>query len=188
VRPTCRSCLRSDLTCQYELPAGQTRIQASSENQQRLQNQIRVYKSLIRSLQQADSRSSHHILENLRCGHYNEVLSLDDDTCRTETPRNRIHPWEDQFVRDEQCRKHPAEVLPSIRTLLHLQDNDSMLPYPRSIHDDPTFSPREIRPSKHSQSSVTSGEDDCSRSQQTPMNTDNPPRRRMTAKRLRLED
>jgi hypothetical protein len=143
VRPTCQSCTRRGLACQYELPAGQTRIQALSENQQRLQSQIHIYKSLIRSLQWADSRSSLHILENLRCGHYNGALSLGDGVCRTDSPTNKTYPWEDQLAQDEHWRKHPAGVLPPIRTLVHLQNNNSMLPYSHSIHDVPTCFPGE---------------------------------------------
>jgi hypothetical protein len=192
VRPICRSCTRRDLACQYELPAGQTRTQALSENQQRLQSQTRVYKSLIRSLQRANSRSSLHILENLRRGHYNEALSLDDGVCRTDSPINKIYPWEDQIAQDEHCRKHTTGVLPPIRTLVHLQDNDSMLPYPHSIHNVPSYFPgrlSESRPSsKHLQALVISGEEDRSRSQEKRMSTEIMSRCNKTAKRLRLEN
>jgi hypothetical protein len=168
VRPTCRSCMGRDLACHYELPVGQTRTQALSENQQRLQSQIHVYKSLIRSLQQANSRSSLHIFENLRCGHYDEALSLDIGVCRTDSPTDKTYPWEDQLAQDEHCRKHPAGALPPIRTLMDSQDNDIMLPYPRSVRNVPTYLPGELSesrpPSKHLQTLVTSGKKDCSRS------------------------
>jgi hypothetical protein len=193
VRPTCRSCTRKNLPCQYELPAGQTRTKALSKNQQRLQSQIHVYKSLIRSLQWADSRSSLHIFENLRRGHYDEALSFDDGVCRTDSPTNKTYPWEDQIAQDENCGKHPAGVLPPIRALVHLQDNDSMLPYPHSIHNVPSYFPGELsesRPSsKHLQALVVSEEEeDYSRSQQRRMSTEIMSGCKTTTKRLRLEN
>ena len=193
VRPTCRSCTRRDLPCQYELPAGQTRTQALSENQQRLQNQIHVHRSLIRSLQWADSKRSLHIFGNLRRGHYDEVLSLDEGVCRTDSLTNKDYPWEDQIAQDEHCGKRPAGVLPPIRALVHLQDNDSMLPYPHSIHNVPSCSPDELsesRPSsKHLQALVVSEqEEDCSRSQQKRMSTGIMSGCNTTGKKLRLEN
>jgi hypothetical protein len=193
VRPTCRSRTRKNLPCQYELPAGQTRTKALSKNQQRLQSQIHVYKSLIRSLQWADSRSSLHIFENLRRGHYDEALSFDDGVCRTDSPTNKTYPWEDQIAQDENCGKHPAGVLPPIRALVHLQDNDSMLPYPHGIHNVPSYFPGELsesRPSsKHLQASVVSEEEeDCSRSQQKGISTEIMFGCTTTAKRLRLKN
>jgi hypothetical protein len=182
-----------DLGCQYELPAGRTRTQALSENQQRLQSQIHVYKSLIWSLQRASSRSSLLVFENLRRGHYNEALSFDDRVCRADLPTNRIYPWEDQIAQDEHCGKHPAEALPPIRALVHLQDNDSMLPYPHSIHNVPSYFPGELsesRPSsKHLQALVVSEEEeDYSRSQQRRMSTEIMSGCKTTTKRLRLEN
>jgi hypothetical protein len=193
VRPACRSCTRRDLACQYELPAGRTRTQALSENQQRLQTQIHVYKSLIRSLQWASSRSSLLVFENLRRGHYNEALSLDDRVCRADLATNRTYPWEDQIAQDGHCGKYPAGVLPPIRALVHLQDNDSMLPYPHSIHNVPSYFPGELsesRPlSKHLQALIVSEEEeDCSRSQQKRMSTEIMSGCNTTAKRLRLEN
>jgi hypothetical protein len=187
------------LTCQYELPAGRTRTQALSENQQRLQTQIHVYESLIRSLQWASSRSSLLVFENLRRGHYNEALLFGDRVCRADLPTNRTYPWEDQIAQDEHRGKHPAGILPPIRALLNLQDNDSMLPYPQSIHNVPSYFPGEIsesRPSsKHFQTLVVSEEreeeeeeGDCSRSQQKRRSTEVMSGSKTTAKRLRLEN
>jgi hypothetical protein len=187
------------LTCQYELPAGRTRTQALSENQQRLQTQIHVYESLIRSLQWASSRSSLLVFENLRRGHYNEALLFGDRVCRADLPTNRTYPWEDQIAQDEHRGKHPAGILPPIRALLNLQDNDSMLPYPHSIHNVPSYFPGEIsesRPSsKHFQTLVVSEEreeeeeeGDCSRSQQKRRSTEVMSGSKTTAKRLRLEN
>jgi hypothetical protein len=192
VRPTCRSCTRRDLACQYELPAGRTRTQALSENQQRLQSQIRVYKSLVRSLQRANSRSSLHIFENLRRGHYNEALSLDDRASRTGSPINGTYPWEDHIAQDAHCNKHPTGVLPPIKTLVHLQDNDSMPPYPHIIHNVPSHFPGGLSESrlssKHLQAQVISGEEGRSMSPQKRMSTEIMSRCNTTAKRLRLEN
>jgi hypothetical protein len=180
------------LACQYELPAGRTRTQALSENQQRLQSQLRVYKSLVRSLQRANSGSSLHIFENLRRGHYNEALSLDDGASRTDSPVNKTYPWEDHIAQDAHCRKHPTGVLPPIRTLVHLQDNDSMLPYPHIIHNVPSYFPGRLSESrssfKHLQAQVISEEEDRSRSQQKQMSTEIMSRCNTTAKRMRLEN
>jgi hypothetical protein len=184
----------TDLACQYEFPAGQTRTRALSEDRQRLRSQIHVCKSLMRFLQWADSRSSLEIFENMRCGHYNEALLFDDGVCDTDSPASTMYTWEDQLARDENCRKRPAEILPPIRTLVHLQDNDSMLPYSHnvSIHNVPTYFPGQLSESKplskHVQTLVISREEDCSRSQQKRLGTEILPRCNTTTKRLRLEN
>jgi hypothetical protein len=153
VRPTCQPCMGSGLVCQYELPVGQTRMQALSESQQRLRRQIHSHTSLIQSLRYADSWTSLQILESLRRGYYDKSLSLNDDIpCRATTPEYKVYPWETPLFRDKQRGEHHAEVLPHIDTLVSLQDNDSMRPYPHKIRNTSTHLSGDLskhRPSIH---------------------------------------
>jgi hypothetical protein len=64
-RPTCTSCLRGQLRCAYELPAGQTRTQALIESQQGLREELHSHVSLIHALPCVDSDAATQTLNHL---------------------------------------------------------------------------------------------------------------------------
>jgi hypothetical protein len=114
-RPICRPCLKGKLECGYELPAGQTRAQASSKTRQRLQDELQVYTALICALRCADSNTSTRILEHLRHGDYDGALLRNDSGSRMGPRADITYPWDHLPVTSQRHLDLHAHILPPLR-------------------------------------------------------------------------
>jgi hypothetical protein len=115
-RPICKPCLKARLRCGYELPAGQTRAQASSEIRQRLQDELQVYAALICALRCADSKTSARMLDHLRRGDYDGALLRKDSGSEMGSRADIAHPWDPLPVIDQRHLGLHAHMLPPLRT------------------------------------------------------------------------
>ena len=141
-RPSCRPCLKAKTACQYEFPAGQTRHQALSENQRRLQGLLRTCKSLIHAWRRADAIRSSLILRHLRHGDYDGILLCDNSSSDMTQNADKVYPWED-LPSDE--RSQPGRrniVLPPVGGLMSMQRTDVEHPISHMIPQTPSLPKR----------------------------------------------
>ena len=137
-RPTCKPCSKARAVCDYERPAGQTRNQALSKNQRRLQSQLRTFTSLIHALRCADINTSGRILRHLRHGDYDGILLCDDSSSDMTQRADKVYPWED-LPSDE--RPQPGSrniVLPHVGDLMSIRRTSAEHPIPHVIHQTPS--------------------------------------------------
>jgi hypothetical protein len=125
-RPICKPCLKARLRCGYELPAGQTWAQASSEIRQHLQDELQVYTALICALRCADSKTSARMLDHLRRGDYDGVLLRNDSGSDMGSRADITYPWGPLPVIDQQHLGLHAHMLPRLRASIPTQYGDSM--------------------------------------------------------------
>ncbi|OQN95540.1 hypothetical protein B0A48_18384 [Cryoendolithus antarcticus] len=93
-RPSCKSCSKAKLTCEYELPTGQTRQQALVENQSKIQHELEAHASLISTLRTLPSNAAVEVLSRLRGGQYDGIL-VDRRESRDDTESQQgSFPWE----------------------------------------------------------------------------------------------
>jgi len=139
VQPVCRPCQKGGLACAYELPPGQTRVQALMESYHRLQDELRSYKSLIHSLQCADANSSTHMLGRLRHGDYDSALVITNHANRSASLGDHIYPWEDSSDESHHQRTRDVGLLPPIDAFAPFRyDAGSAYPSSHSAHDKPS--------------------------------------------------
>lgn len=138
-RPCCKACLKAKAACEYEFSAGQTRNQALSENQRRLQGQSRTFTSLIHALRCADSNASGRILRHLRRGDYDGTLLCDDSSSDMTRHADKVYPWED-LSQDErpQSGSHYTTLRPA-SDLMAMQRNSAEHPIPQTISQMPGY-------------------------------------------------
>lgn len=155
VRPVCRPCVKARLACAYELPPGQTRAQAMMESQQRLRDELHSHTSLIQSLRCVDANSSIQMLGRLRHGDYDSALLGADLATRSNSPAERVYPWEETFddsqrqqMRNADVRPQPVDGFPPLRhdsTALYAPPNLAVdkgsHPYDRGVLPGPDFAP-----------------------------------------------
>jgi hypothetical protein len=120
-RPICKPCVKGKLECGYELPAGQTRAQASSETRQRLQDELQVCTALICALRCADSNTSARILEHLRHGDYDAALLRNDSGSRMGPRADIAYPWDHLPVIGQRHLGLHAHMLPPLRAGIPIQ-------------------------------------------------------------------
>lgn len=120
-RPTCGPCVVAQSACDYELTAGQTRVQALLVSQQRLREEAHSYASLVHNLRCFDSHASTRILENLRRGKSDAALLRNSHTSRATASIDSVYPWEDSPSEYQQHPEVNSNVLPSIHTLLSVR-------------------------------------------------------------------
>jgi hypothetical protein len=114
-RPICKPCLKGNLQCGYELPAGQTRAQASSEIRQRLQGELQAYTALICALRCADSNTSARMLRHLRHGDYDGALLRNDSGSGMASRAEVAYPWDSLPVIDQRHLGLHAHMLPPLK-------------------------------------------------------------------------
>lgn len=137
-RPSCRSCLKVKAACEYEFPAGQTRNQALSENQRRLQGQLRTLTSLIHALRCADANTSGRILSHLRYGDYDGTLLCDDSSSYMAQNADKVYPWE-ELPSDERPQLGSRNiVLPPVGDLMSIRRTSAEHPISHMIHQTPS--------------------------------------------------
>lgn len=120
-RPCCKACLKAKAAREYEFSAGQTRNQALSENQRRLQGQLRTFTSLIHALRCADSNTSGRILRHLRRVDYDGTLLCDDSSSDMTRHADKVYPWED-LSQDERPQSGSRYTpLPPVSDLMAMQ-------------------------------------------------------------------
>jgi hypothetical protein len=122
-RPTSRSCVKARLACDCELAAGKTRIQALLANQQRLQEELHSYASLIHTLRCVDSGALDRTLEYLRRGDYDAALLGMNPASRVTVSGDSVYPWEDSLNEYQQHPELNCNVLPPIDALLSVRYN-----------------------------------------------------------------
>jgi hypothetical protein len=122
-RPTCRSCVKAQLACEHEHAAGQTRFQALLANQQRLQEELHSYASLIHTLRCVDSNALDRTLEYLRRGDYDSALLGMNPASRVTVSGDSVYPWEDSLTEYQQHPELNSKVLPPIDALLSVRHN-----------------------------------------------------------------
>jgi hypothetical protein len=120
-RPTCKPCLKSNLQCGYELPAGQTRAQASSETRQRLQGELQAYTALICALRCADSNTSARMLDHLRHGDYDGALLRNDSGSEMAPRADVAYPWDSLPVIDQRYLGLHPHTLPPLKAGIPMQ-------------------------------------------------------------------
>jgi hypothetical protein len=101
-RPTCTSCLRGQLRCAYELPAGQTRTQALIESQKRLREELHSHVSLIHALRCVDPDAATQTLKHLRQGSYDGTLLGKNPASRRMELGSQIFSWERSQCKDQE--------------------------------------------------------------------------------------
>lgn len=138
-RPICRPCLKGKLACGYELLAGQTRAQASTETQQRLRGELHAYAALIHALRCSDSNASVTILDRLRHGDYDEALLRNDSAFEMAPLADRVYPWECPLFEDERHLELRTDMLPPIGAIMPVRNNGRLRFPPQSM---PTTSAR----------------------------------------------
>lgn len=138
-RPGCKPCLKAKAACEYEFAAGQTRNQALSENQRRLQVQLRTSTSLIRALRCADSNDSGRILCHLRRGDYDGTLLCDGSSSDMTRHADKVYPWED-LSQDEGLQPGSRHtMLPPVGDLLSIPKNSAEHPVLHMIPQTPGY-------------------------------------------------
>lgn len=138
-RPSCKPCLKAKAACEYEFSAGQTRNQALSENQRRLQGQLRTFTSLIYALRCADSNDSGRILRHLRRGDYDGTLLCDDSSSNMTRHADKVYPWED-LPQDELPQSGSRHtMLPPVSDLISMQRNSAEHSIPQTIPQMPGY-------------------------------------------------
>jgi hypothetical protein len=139
VQPVCRPYQKGGLTCAYELPPGQTCVQALMESHHRLQDELRSYKSLIHSLQCADANSSTHMLGRLRQCDYDSALVGTNHANILASPEDRIYPWEDSSYEGHHQRARDVDLLPPVDAFAPFRhDAGSVHPSSHSAYDKPS--------------------------------------------------
>ncbi|OQN95352.1 hypothetical protein B0A48_18738 [Cryoendolithus antarcticus] len=93
-RPSCKSCSKAKLTCEYELPAGQTRQQALVENQSRIQHELEAHASLISTLRTLPLNAAVEVLNRLRRGQYDGILVGGRESRDGTEVQQGSFPWE----------------------------------------------------------------------------------------------
>jgi hypothetical protein len=122
-RPICKPCLKGKLRCGYELPAGQTRAQASIEIRQRLQDELQVYTALICALRCADSKTSARMLEHLRHGDYDGALLRNDSGSEMGPRADIAYPWDAPASIDQRHISLHTHMLPPLRAGIPIQQS-----------------------------------------------------------------
>ncbi|OQN95163.1 hypothetical protein B0A48_18758 [Cryoendolithus antarcticus] len=93
-RPKCKSCGKAKLTCEYELPAGQTRQQALVEHQSKIQHELEAHASLISTLRTLPSDAAVEVLNRLREGQYDGILIGRRESQDGTEVQHASFPWE----------------------------------------------------------------------------------------------
>ncbi|KAK6431230.1 hypothetical protein LTR95_012609 [Oleoguttula sp. CCFEE 5521] len=93
-RPSCKSCSKAKLTCEYELPTGQTRQQALVENQSKIQHELEAHASLISTLRTLPSNAAVEALNRLRGGQYDGILVGGRESRDGTELQHGSFPWE----------------------------------------------------------------------------------------------
>jgi hypothetical protein len=137
--PRCKPCLKAKAACEYEFSAGQTRNQALSENQRRLQGQSRTFTSLIYALRCADSNASGRILRHLRRGDYDGTLLCDDSSSDMTRHADKGYPWEDLSQDERPQSESRYTTLPPVSDLISMQRNSAEHPIPQMIPQMPGY-------------------------------------------------
>jgi len=137
-RPTCKPCSKARAVCDYERPAGQTRNQALSKNQRRLQSQLRTFTSLIHALRCADINTSGRILRHLRHGDYDGILLCDNPSSDMTQHTDKVYPWEDMSSDEQPQPGSRNVVLPPVGDLMSMQRTSAEYPISYMIPQTPS--------------------------------------------------
>lgn len=117
--------MKGGLACSYELPTGQTRNQALSEELHRVQGQIHTYTSLIHALRCMDLETSDRILYHLRRGSYDGTLLCNNPTSEMVPHADRVPPWEEPFMEQQPQSQSCHTMLPPISDLVPMQSDSN---------------------------------------------------------------
>ena len=138
-RPSCKPCLKAKAACRYEHSAGQTQSQALTENQRRLQGQLRTFTSLIHALRWADSNDSGRILRHLRRGDYDGTLLCDDSSSDMTWHPDKVYPCEDLSQADRPQSGSRHTMLPPVSDLISMRRNSAEHPILQTTPQMPAY-------------------------------------------------
>jgi hypothetical protein len=144
-RPSCRPCLKVKAACEYEFPAVQARNQALSENQRRLQGQLRTFTLLVYTLRCADANTSGRILSHLRHGDYDGTLLCDNSNSYMTQDPDKVYPWEDLPSEEQPQPGSRNIVLPPVGDLRSIRRTSAEHSISHMIHQTPSPSKQHHR-------------------------------------------